>query len=253
MTSKAKAKEFLRNAEQNVDMGRVGVEQRGDERTFAELAAHWLKVHSATLTSHADNVSRMAHLTTAFSTLAVSQVTTERVDLLRARMAAETITNDKGKKVARWRPNTVNRVLALLRKILHDGVGWGWLRSAPRVRLLSAPETAFSYLPRDQAERFLSHAATAAPADAVLYTAAIFTGMRMGELYGLRWADVDLGRGLITVRRSYDQEFTKSKKVRHVRVNKELGGALMRWRDRCPKGEAGLAFPMADGTRYGGR
>jgi integrase len=51
-----------------------------------------------------------------------------------------------------------------------------------------------------------SRMSTAAPGDATLYTAAIFTGMRMGELYGLRWAHVDLGRGLITVRRSYDQD-----------------------------------------------
>ncbi|MES1205326.1 MAG: hypothetical protein ABUS79_05260 [Pseudomonadota bacterium] len=40
VTSKAKARECLRNAEQNVDMGRVGVDKRGTEKTFAELAAH---------------------------------------------------------------------------------------------------------------------------------------------------------------------------------------------------------------------
>ena len=70
----------------------------------------------------------------------------------------------------------------------------------------------------------------------------------MGELYGLRWPDVDLARGLITVRRSYDRDFTKSKKVRHVRINKQLGSVLKAWRDVCPKGPLGLVFPKPDGT-----
>ncbi len=125
VTSKAKAREFLRSAEQNVDMGRVGVEKMGTEKSFAELAAHWLEAHSATLESHADNVGRMAHLTKALGNLPVSAVTAERVALLRAKMAAETIEDEEGNRTPRWRPSTVNRVLALLRKVLNDGVSWG--------------------------------------------------------------------------------------------------------------------------------
>jgi hypothetical protein len=39
-TSKEKARAFLRSAEENVAQGRVGVENRGEERTFGELAGH---------------------------------------------------------------------------------------------------------------------------------------------------------------------------------------------------------------------
>ena len=118
----------------------MGIEKRGHERTFGELGVHWLKVHSATLESHADNVGRMEHLTKAFGKVPLSGVTAERVALLRAKMAAETIEDDDGNDVPRWRPNTVNRTLALLRKVLNDGVTWGWARSAPKVKLLSVPE-----------------------------------------------------------------------------------------------------------------
>ena len=61
--SKEKARDFLRAAEGRVADGLVGVERRGSEKTFAELAAHWLKTHSATLVSHDDNIGRMKHLT----------------------------------------------------------------------------------------------------------------------------------------------------------------------------------------------
>jgi integrase len=246
--SKEKARDFLRAAEQRVADGLVGVERRGSERTFAELAAHWLKTHSATLVSHSDNEGRMKHLTKELGKLPVSAVTAERVASLRAKMAAEKVSDGEGGKVQRWKPNTVNRTLALLRKVLNDGVTWGFARSAPKVKLLPVAEIGFDFLHRDEAERFLSHVNAAEPDDAALYTAAIYLGARMGELYGMRWADLDLEKGLVTIKRSYGQNFTKSKKIRHVRINKQLALVLKAWRDRCPKGELELVFPMPDGS-----
>jgi hypothetical protein len=117
VTSKKKAAGFLRAAEERVADGLVGVERRGSEKTFAELAAHWLKTHSATLTSHGDNVGRMKHLTAELGKLPVSGVSAEKVALLRARMVAE-VSDGEGRKVQRWKPNTVNRTLALLRKVI---------------------------------------------------------------------------------------------------------------------------------------
>jgi integrase len=43
------------------------------------------------------------------------------------------------------------------------------------------------------------------PAMADFYRVAALTGMRRGELCGLRWSDIDWGRGMITVRRSIYQ------------------------------------------------
>ncbi len=43
---------------------------------------------------------------------------------------------------------------------------------------------------------------------------ALMTGMRNGELYALRWIDVDLDKGLITVQRSFNKrtgEFKSTK------------------------------------------
>ena len=49
---------------------------------------------------------------------------------------------------------------------------------------------------------------------------ALHTGMRRGEQYGLRWQDVDLKRGIITIPRS------KHGEVRHIQINSVARAAL---------------------------
>jgi integrase len=56
-----------------------------------------------------------------------------------------------------------------------------------------------------------------------LYVVAIYTGLRRGELLGLRWTDTDLDAGTLTVRRSLDVNDTfKSPKNRAARRTLKL-------------------------------
>jgi integrase len=41
------------------------------------------------------------------------------------------------------------------------------------------------------------------PQDAAMFRVAAYTGLRLGELPALRWADVDFEKRLLHVRRSY--------------------------------------------------
>lgn len=58
--------------------------------------------------------------------------------------------------------------------------------------------------------------------DRPLMATAILTGLRKGELCGLKKTDVDLGRRLLTVRCSYERPFPKSSQQRVVRIPEEL-------------------------------
>ena len=64
-----------------------------------------------------------------------------------------------------------------------------------------------------------------------IWAVALLTGMRNGELFALKWSDVDLEKGLITVQRSYNKRTHeyKSTKVgywRSVPISEELQGVL---------------------------
>jgi integrase len=95
-------------------------------------------------------------------------------------------------------PATVNRYLAALSKAFSNAVKeWHWLRDNP-LRNISKPEE-----PRGRV-RYLSDDERAALFDAcrksqykplfLIVLFAVTTGMRRGELLGLRWQDVDLER-----------------------------------------------------------
>ena len=95
-----------------------------------------------------------------------------------------------------------------------------------------------------------------------LYVLAIVTGMRRGELLGLKWADVDLDRGVLAVRRALSTDgktFTtpKNGKGRSIQLTPQAVQALERHREaqadhRAKLGEIwkenGLVFPSTMGT-----
>lgn len=91
-------------------------------------------------------------------------------------------------------------------------------------------------LTRDQVTRFLDH--IRGHRYYTLYLAATTTGMRQGELFGLRWQDVDLKRGVIRVTQRLEKPgrnpvFREPKTAqgrRAVKLPQALREALADWR-----------------------
>ena len=80
-----------------------------------------------------------------------------------------------------------------------------------------------------------------------LFATAIYTGLRKGELLGLRRTDLDFDLGLIFVRRSYDRDTTKGGHEEGIPIATELVPYLLEAVDRSP---SELVFPRADGGMY---
>ena len=83
---------------------------------------------------------------------------------------------------------------------------------------------------------------------------ALKTGMRQGELFALRWCDVDLVQAVVRVRRSYTGGMLgtpKNRERRDVDLISDVVELLTPLRGEWGSGnDTGLAFPATNGTGF---
>jgi integrase len=114
----------------------------------------------------------------------------------------------------------------------------------PEIIWLKAPKPEFDFLSFEEAERLL---VAADPQWYTMILIALRTGLRQGELIGLRWEDVDLVAGRLLVRQSIvrgNVGTPKSGKPREIPLSEQARTALKRYRHL--KGE--LVFSDQDGN-----
>ena len=114
---------------------------------------------------------------------------------------------------------------------------WGLERNPASADLVERPKVVytgeFDTLDRDELEA-LGRAAHDRQ-DAAIYLTAAYTGLRQGELLGLRWRDVDFVGGLVHVRRNFTggvEKMPKGKRVRSVPMMPRVADELARLKDR---------------------
>ncbi|MDI7268135.1 MAG: tyrosine-type recombinase/integrase [Myxococcota bacterium] len=107
---------------------------------------------------------------------------------------------DLGKKSAK----TVNNVLTVLNTMLKVAVRWGVIERMPaRIDLLRVPPLSDpAFYDFDQYERLVRGAEQHGPRTLAAILLGGDAGLRRGEIIALEWPDLDLERGVLTVRRS---------------------------------------------------
>jgi len=98
-------------------------------------------------------------------------------------------------------PSTIRNTLLPLRAIYRHHADDAPVNPTVGVRLPAARGRRDRIVAPDQAVDLLM---ALNERDRVLYATAMYAGLRLGELRALRWADVDLGSGVIRVERSWD-------------------------------------------------
>jgi integrase len=146
---------------------------------------------------------------------------------------------------------TANGYLATLRSMLALAVKWGYLAKVPDFHYLKTIRPEIEFLSEDDADRLLA----AAPEQwRTMIFLALRTGLRAGELRGLKRDDVDLERGLVHVRRTdpgrKDTKATtpKSNRTRKVPLTPDTVKALREWLTRPRWTRSGdVLFPSRRG------
>lgn len=148
----------------------------------------------------------------------LSQVTVDELRRIQAKMRAKM---KKGEKKSQrvWADATINRHFAFLRHVLMLAVKDG--------KLTRNPVSDIKFLPEERRTRFLTDGELATiekimpPKDWKLVAFAIETGLRREEQFQLRWDQLDLETGIITI------PFPKGGKTRHVPLS-EAAKAILR-------------------------
>jgi integrase len=114
------------------------------------------------------------------------------------------------------RPTTRRNVLVCLRSILRTAVDDELLEQMPQLpRLPHIGETIVKSMTEGQLDKLMLAASATAR---LAFGLAAHAGLRAGEVRGLRWPDVDLELGTITVRRSVCRGEEAPPKSGHQRV-----------------------------------
>jgi integrase len=128
------------------------------------------------------------------------------------------------------RPKTVNNVLTTLSVCLKTAVEWSVIDEVPcRLRLLKVSADIPGWYEILEYQRLVDGARKIDPRIHIMVLLAGDAGLRRGEIMALRWADIDLGRGLLNVRRSVWQGHeteTKGGRSRVVPMTEALREAL---------------------------
>ncbi|RPZ02160.1 site-specific integrase [Pseudomonas aeruginosa] len=175
------------------------------------------------------------------------------------------------------KPSTANRKMGTLSGVFSRAVDWSYLEASPldkvkalkvdtkgRIRYLSKDEAKAlrealdareerMRAERDSANQWRAERKRKPMVDlrAVTFTdhlkpmviLSLNTGLRRGELFNLRWPDVNLQAKTLTVA----GEGTKTTETRHIPLNAEALATLKAWKKQSEAG--GYVFPGQDGER----
>ncbi len=103
------------------------------------------------------------------------------------------------------RPATVNRELSLLKHMFSKAIEWGKCKENPakKVKKLKGEVKRVRFLMPDEVQTLLSNCADYLKP---IVTLAVHTGMRKGELLGLKWEQVNFEQGIITLHDTKNSE-----------------------------------------------
>lgn len=196
--------------------------------TFTDFADIWVAENEvAWRRSHRRTVMDIlnGHLRPVFGNKGVGEITKADILAFRSQLAKV-----PGRKAETLSAKRINAVLAPLRQILNEAADRYEFNTAFRnIKPLKVPRSDITPFSLAEVQQILA----AVRADFHdYYTVRFFTGLRTGEIDGLKWKYVDLGNRLILVRETIvdgEEDTTKTDESRRdIQMNEAVYQALLR-------------------------
>ena len=236
--SKKVAERALRDIMSRIDRGEY---KELKEITFGQFADKWLKDYveiKCRPTTYRDYKSCIKrHLKPYFSK--DIKLTAISPDLVQGYVSAKI-------KEGSLQARTINNTLVPLKEMLKHAVIWGYLRSNPAVYVEKprVEKKEMDFLTSLEIRSFLDNVKTE---HYTLFLLAVSTGMRIGEVLGLKWTDINWLTNQIHVQRSltakriFDEPKSKAS-IRRINMSPTLISSLKRHQLKSKPNDFELVF-----------
>ena len=231
--------------------------------TFAELAATWIQNFEAQVQAGERGERTLEHYRYHLDHNLLPTLGKKRLQSITTDDCARLIASLRARGLS---PKTISGALVPLGRVLALALRRGHINDNPLRRLETSERP--RVVRREQ--RVLTHGeieqllAASLPSHRPLLATAIYTGMRLSELLGLTWADIDLDNGLIRLRHQLSRahEDAPARRVRlktqaatrDIPLLPQLGALLRRHKLASPHSRDGdYAFCTRHGTPHGFR
>jgi integrase len=226
---KTDAKDWGKATESAMREGRHFPQRESKRRTLAELVDRQLDVVRFKRPSDYDGQRNL-----------LGYWKDEIGDYALAQVTPSLIAKHRDELLDQRSPATVNRHLAALSKAFSNAVReWHWLNDNPlrRVARETEPPGRVRFLSNEERKALLAACQGSRLSELhLIVLLALTTGMRKGELLGLRWPDVDLDRRLIVMNK------TKNHERRSVPIIPDVA-ALLADHGKVRRLDSDLVFP----------
>jgi integrase len=219
----------------------------GDAAKERELVSQYLeewvtvvktKVRETTWKRYAEIVR--LHIVPRIGRLRLAGLRPADIQRLYAGLLAQT---DELTGFKKYSPRTVHHCHAVLHRAIEMAVKWGYVsvNVCDRVDPPRVPRREMSLPSFEDLTRLIDTAESGDDPLAALWTVALYSGCRQGELLALQWSDIDLDNATVRVRRSLIRthrgvpeygEPKSGKSRRSVKLAQEAVSALRAHRDR---------------------
>lgn len=226
--SRRAAEAYERTVLADLDRGimpRQAPERPREVPTLAAFAAEYLSRCDATnRPQYARKKARIlsVQLLPTFGAMRLDEIGARTIDAYRATRAKDVS--------AKW----INEAVGVLLHVLRTAHTWEVTTAVPKVKPLRTMQPEIEHLAPEEQDRLVAAATKAGTPWAAMVVTALRTGLRLGELRGLRWRDVDTTAGRIVVRVAADECSTlhapKSGKPREVPLGDDVLAVLKRHR-----------------------
>lgn len=221
----------------------VPAESSQKRAAFSGFAKHWYDLHvqnnNKPTQARAVEQTLRCHLVPFFGDRDLRKITAEDLERYKA---------TKARSLA---AKSVNNHLGILGRMFRSAIEWDYCERNPAraTQPLRLPPADLAWWQATESDTFLRTVRKNDPDWYPFFLCALRTGMRLGELVALRWADVDFERGSLHVGRSWShghETTPKSGRSRTLPLSPELSAALSALRAK-PRGL--LVFCGEDGGR----